>query len=223
MPPGRVTSFMKRYAGLCGGLLVAMLVLFLLAEAFDVPFLTEPAPLGSRTGAVAAMLGVTLLVVDVVLPVPSSVVMITHGALFGVTIGMALSLVGSLGSFAAGFAVGRRGEPAVARLVPEEERRRADRFLLRWGLVGVVLTRPVPLLAETVSLMAGASPLRWRSALGAAALGCLPAAAIYAMAGALAASFATGAAVFIAVVVVAVAVAVVVVRAGGAAPQSSRP
>ncbi len=214
---------MKRYACLCGGLVAAMLLLFVLAEAFDVPFLTEQTPLGTRSGAVAAMVGMTLLVADVVLRVPSSVVMIAHGALFGVPLGMALSMVGSLGSFAVGFAVGRRGEPAVARLVPEEERRQADRLLLRWGLAGIVLTRPVPLLAETVSLMAGASPLRWRSALGAAALGCLPAAAVYAMAGTLAAGFATGAVVFVAVVVIASAVAVVVGRSGGAVPRSSQP
>ena len=214
---------MTRYASLWGGLLGVMLLLFLVAEAIDVPILTEPTPLGSRTGTAAAMVGVTLLVVDVVLPVPSSVVMITHGALFGVPMGMALSVIGSLGSFALGFALGRRGEPVVTRLVPEEERRRADRFLLRWGTVGVVLSRPVPLLAETVSFMAGASPLRWRAALGAAALGCVPAAAVYAVAGALAASFATGAVVFVAVVVVAAVVAAVVARSGRAVPLGRRP
>ncbi len=222
-PASRVATLMMRYASLCAGLLVAMLLLFLVAEAFHVPLVTEPNSLGSRTGAVAAMLGVTLLVVDVVLPVPSSVVMMTHGALFGVPIGMALSVIGSLGSFALGFALGRRGESVVRRVVPEEERRRADRFLLRWGPVGVVLSRPVPMLAETVSFMAGASPLRWRAALGAAALGCVPAAAVYAVAGALAASFATGAVVFIAIVVVATVVAGVVVRSDGAVPQGRRP
>lgn len=211
---------MKRYAGLCAGLLAVMLVLFLVVEALEIPLLAEADPLGDRTGAVAAALGVTLLVVDVVLPVPSSVVMITHGALFGVLVGTALSVVGSLGSFGVGFALGRRGVPVVKRLVPEEERRRADRFLLRWGLVGVVLSRAVPLLAETVSLVAGASPLRWRAALGAAALGCLPAAAVYAVAGAVAASFAAGAVVFIAVVAVAVGVAVVVVPRAGLPGES---
>ena len=213
---------MKGYAGLCGGLLAIMVVLFLVVEALGIPLLTEPDPLGSRTGAVAAILGVTLLVVDVALPVPSSVVMISHGALFGVLVGTALSAIGSLGAFGVGFALGRRGEPVVRGLVSEEERQRADRFLLRWGLVGVVLSRPVPLLAETVSLVAGASPLPWRAALGAAALGCLPAAAVYALAGAVAASFAAGAVIFISVVAVAAGVAVVLTRRGGV-PQRSRP
>lgn len=213
---------MKRYVGLCGGLLAVMLVLFLAVEALGIPLLAEPAPLGGRTRGVAAVLGVTLLVVDIALPVPSSLVMITHGALFGVVVGTLLSVVGSLGSFGVGFALGRRGEPVVRRLVPEDERRRADRFVLRWGLVGVVLSRPVPLLAETVSLVAGASPLPWRAALGAAALGCLPAAAVYALAGAAAATFATGAVIFTIVVMMAVGVAVVVVPRGNV-PQTSRP
>ncbi|HSH59595.1 MAG TPA: VTT domain-containing protein [Acidimicrobiales bacterium] len=213
---------MKRYAGLCSVLLAVMLVPFLVVEALDIPLLAEPAPLGSRTGAVAAVLGVTLLVIDVALPVPSSVVMISHGALFGGLVGMALSVVGSLGSFGVGFALGRRGEPVVMRLVPEEERERADRFLLRWGLFGVVLSRPVPLLAETVSVVAGASPLSWRAAVGAAALGCLPAAAVYAFAGAATDTFAAGAVIFIAVVMVAVGVGVVVMPRCGV-PQRSRP
>ncbi|HEX2063628.1 MAG TPA: VTT domain-containing protein [Acidimicrobiales bacterium] len=211
---------MKRYAALCAGLLTVMLALFLVVEALDIPLLAEADPLGDRTGAVAAALGVTLLVVDVALPVPSSVVMITHGALFGALVGTALSVLGSLGSFSVGFALGRRGEPVVKRLVPEEERQRADRFLVRWGVVGVVLSRPVPLLAEAVSFVAGTSPLPWRPTLVAAALGCLPAAAVYAVAGAVAASFASGAVVFIAVVVLALGVGVLVVPRGGVPGES---
>ncbi len=38
------------------------------------------------SGVVAALVGVGLLVADVVLPVPSSVVMLAHGALFGVVL-----------------------------------------------------------------------------------------------------------------------------------------
>ncbi|MDP9419663.1 MAG: hypothetical protein M3P53_05890 [Actinomycetota bacterium] len=41
----------------------------------------------------AAALGVGLLVADIVLPVPSSVVMVAHGALFGLRLGAVLSMV----------------------------------------------------------------------------------------------------------------------------------
>src|SRR5215211_6626130 len=57
----------------------------------------------------ACLLLLFLLVVDVVLPVPSNLVMIAHGALFGVAIGTFLSLVGSIGAALVGFAIGQRG------------------------------------------------------------------------------------------------------------------
>ncbi len=201
---------MRRYAALCAGLLGTLLVLFVLAEALDVPVLTDAQPLRGRSGALAAVVGVTLLIADVFLPVPSSVVMITHGALFGVAAGTGLSVAGSLGAFAVAFALGRRAGGLLDRIVGPEERERADALLRRWGLVAIILSRPFPMLAETVALAAGASPLPWRRALAAAGLGCLPAALVYAIAGAAAASFASGAVVFVAVAVLALGAAAVV-------------
>ncbi len=202
----------KRYAGVWVVLLTAMALLFVLAEAWQIPVLADASPVQRLTGMVAALAGVTLLAVDAVLPVPSSVVMITHGARFGVALGAALSMVGSVASFAIGFALGRRGAALAARVVPDEERRKADRFLRRWGLVGIILTRPVPLLAETVSFVAGASPLRWPPALLSAALGCLPAAAVYAAAGTVATSLADGGTMFVAVLLLAAGASVLAAR-----------
>lgn len=200
-----------------------MLLLFLVAEAWDIPYLADPAPMRGMTGTVTALTGVTLLVVDIVLPVPSSVVMITHGALFGFALGMGLSLLGSLGSFSVGFALGRRGTALVVRGIAEEDRRRAERFLRRWGVLGIILSRPVPLLAETVAFLAGASPLSWRVAFGAAALGYLPIAAIFAVAGSVATDFAHGVVVFLAVVVLALVSTVVVVRRRSAIVHAGQP
>lgn len=212
---------MKRYAFLCTALVGVMLVLFVLADALNVPYLTGPDPLRGDSGALAALVGVTLLVVDVVLPVPSSVVMVAHGALFGAALGTALSMAGSLGAFAVGFALGHRGAAVITRVVPEAERLRADRLLARWGLVAIILSRPVPILAETVAFAAGAGPLRWRSALGAANLGYLPAASAYAIAGTAAVPFSSSALIFIAVVVLVFAGAVVA-RPSRVVPQGSQ-
>lgn len=213
---------LRRYWLLCAALAAAMLAVFALAEALGVPVLTDDDPLPRQRGALlVAVAGVALLAADVVLPVPSSVVMVTHGAVFGAVAGTALSMAGSLAGFAAGFALGRRGTAVVARLVPDDERRRADRFLRRWGPVAVILSRPVPVLAETVSVVAGTSGLPWPRAVAAAALGTLPAAGVYAVAGAAAAGFATTAVVFLAVLVLAAGAALAVARrrpAGGGAP-----
>ena len=61
---------------------------------------------------------------------------------------------------------------------------RADAFLTRWGALAVLVSRPVPIVAETVALLAGASALSWKRFLPAAAVGCAPPALLYAVAGA---------------------------------------
>ncbi len=187
---------MRRYAILAGLLLASFLFLFLLIEALEIPLLTDPVWGMERAGVLAALIGTALLVVDVALPVPSSLVMIAHGAFFGVMIGTLLSMIGSVGAVLVGFAIGRRGGVLLARLVPPEERARADRLLERWGALAILITRPVPLLAETITILAGASPLGWMRALLAALAGSFPAALLYAITGATTVSFANGALMF---------------------------
>ena len=75
-----------------------------LAEAFEITLLVNPVD-AIATSGVAAWIGVGLLVADIVLPVPSSVVMLAHGALFGVIPGAALSLLGRTGNAVVGAAV----------------------------------------------------------------------------------------------------------------------
>lgn len=180
---------MKRYLLIVSGVLAFFLCLFLLVGALGVPLLVDPTPWLNHGGALAASLGVGLLIADVVLPVPSSLVMVAHGALFGVLGGTLLSLAGSTGAAMFGFWVGRRGGRLLERLVTAEERARADLLLDRWGTLAVIVTRPVPLLAETVAIMAGASPMGWGRTALAALAGSLPPALLYALTGAVVSNF----------------------------------
>jgi uncharacterized membrane protein YdjX (TVP38/TMEM64 family) len=180
---------MKRYLLIMAGMMVFFLVLFLIVEALGVPLLTDPTPWMKHGGLVAACLGVGLLIADVLLPVPSSLVMVAHGALFGVAVGTSLSLLGSVGAALFGFALGRRGDKLLQRLLTADERARADYMLQRWGALAVIVTRPVPLLAETVAIMAGASSLGWGHMTLAALAGSLPPALLYALTGAAVANF----------------------------------
>jgi uncharacterized membrane protein YdjX (TVP38/TMEM64 family) len=179
------------------------LLLFAVAELLGVPLLTDPTPWLDRGGVAAACVGVGLLVADVLLPVPSSLVMVAHGALFGVLFGTLLSLAGSVGAALFGFAIGRRGGRMLERLVTPQERERADRLLRRWGTLAVIVTRPVPLLAETVAIMAGTSSLDWGRMTLAALAGSLPPALLYAITGAAVANFQSATLVFFCVLFVA--------------------
>jgi uncharacterized membrane protein YdjX (TVP38/TMEM64 family) len=175
---------MKRHLIIMGVMIAFFLLLFLVAEALGVPLLTDPTPWLGHGGTLAAVLGVGLLVADVLLPVPSSLVMVAHGALFGVVGGTLLSLLGSVGAALFGFAIGRRGGRMMERLVTPAERERADYLLKRWGTLAIIVTRPVPLLAETVAIMAGTSSLGWGRVALAALAGSLPPALLYAITGA---------------------------------------
>jgi uncharacterized membrane protein YdjX (TVP38/TMEM64 family) len=179
----------KRYWTLAATILALFLTTYLVVEALDVGFLTDPRPSLRGTGWLGAVLGVSLLVADQFLPIPSSLVMISLGALYGAPAGIGLALAGRLGMAACGFAIGRAGGPLLERLVADDERVRADALLSRWGALAVLVSRPMPLLAETVVIVAGASPLRWSRALLAAALGSLPEAVAYGLAGSIAPSF----------------------------------
>lgn len=201
IPPRR--SLLGRYLLLILVMVVSLGILFAVVEALGVPLLTDPSPWLDRGGWVAVAVGTSLLIVDVVLPVPSRVIMIANGAIFGVVIGSLLSLVGSVGAAMVGFLLGRRGSALLSRIVSPAEVEQANRLLDRWGLLGIIVTRPIPLLAETMALIAGTSRLEWRRVLGAVVIGAVPASILYAVTGALASGFASGAVVFVVVILLA--------------------
>jgi 3-dehydroquinate synthase len=72
----------------------------------------------------------------------------------------------------------------LAGLEPAE-RERLERRRRRYGPLAVVLTRPVPLVAEAAALLAGGTGMPLRTFLGAAAGGNLAVAAAWTLAGVL--------------------------------------
>lgn len=165
-------------------MMATFLALFGVVAWLDVGLLRDPTGAMAHGGVVAACVGVGLLVADVLIPVPSSLVMLAHGALYGVVLGTVLSLIGSVGAAWLGFWLGRRGGPLLDRLMSADQRTRGDRLLARWGALAIVVTRPVPIVAETVALLAGTSPLSWRSLTLASFAGALPASLLFAITGA---------------------------------------
>src|SRR5215204_2747590 len=135
----------KSYAAAAGLVVAAFFVLFLLGEVASVPLLTDPSGWLHEAGVPPALVGVGLLVVDAVLPVPSSLVMIALGAVYGAVLGTLLAAIGTMGATLVGFALGRRGAALLDRHVAPRGREQADRLLERWGALAIVLTRPVPL------------------------------------------------------------------------------
>ena len=187
-----------------------------LAEAFHVTLLVDPAD-RMANGGTAAGLGVWLLVVDMVLPVPSSVVMLAHGTLFGIVPGAALSLLGRAGNAVVGVVIGRgAGSLLGHRFTPDAGR--GTELVRRWGLAAVVVTRPAPVLAESTLVAAAAMGLSPVAVVGAAVAGAVPEAVLYAWAGAVVGSYVSGAVVFAAVLALAAVVWAVATRRSEVSP-----
>jgi uncharacterized membrane protein YdjX (TVP38/TMEM64 family) len=185
-------------------LLLAMLLLFFAVQALQLPFLAEDTSfLLSQEKWVAGLAGIGLLVADVVAPVPSSVVMLANGMLFGPVWGSALSMAGGLGAAVVGYSIGIRGERAGKRWLGDKSLARANSFFLNYGMMAVIVSRPIPILAEAVSIIAGISRMPARKFLLAAILGLLPTAVVYALAGAYALNLKSGLYAFLAVIAIA--------------------
>jgi 3-dehydroquinate synthase len=156
-------------------------------------------------GPAGAMTVVTLLAVDMFLPIPSSLVMILSGAAFGVWWGALLAFAGSIGGEWIGFELARRyGTRVATRMVGDEaEVQRLNRILARHGAAAVAVTRALPVVMETMSVVAGLSTMSRGSFLAASTIGTAPIVVIYAYAGAM--SRETGSLVPAVVILVAVA------------------
>ena len=193
---------MLRWWTFAAGLAAVLLAIFGIASATGVAWLDDPAPLLRGGRIAAAIAGMLLLVADVFLPIPSSLVMVLHGTLFGAATGTLLSLAGSTAAAMTGFAIGRAGNDAIRRFVTPGEHERAGAMLRRWGILAIAVSRPVPILAETIAILAGSSPLTWRQTALAAAAGSLVPSLVYAWAGAHATTALSHAVIFGGVVVV---------------------
>lgn len=193
----------RTYPLLALSLAVVLLAAFGVATALQVPLLTDPVPVLRSAGPLAGALGVALLVADVLVPVPASLVMTAHGALFGPVVGASLSLLGGTAATLVAVWGGRRGRGLVARVASDEHRARSERLVDRYGAVAVVVTRPVPVLAETVAVVAGTAGMSLRAAALAGALGNVVPATLYALAGTAAVDAVGGSAVFLGVLALA--------------------
>jgi len=200
---------MKRLLQLAGALFCVMTLLFLAAEAMG--WLEESrlaawvdGVRGSPAGRIwAGLLLGTLLASDLVLPLPSSVLMTLCGATCGFAGGFAVATAGAMVGAWLGFGLCRRyGRPAFRRLIDDQpgEVERVGCWLETYGAWGIVLSRSVPMLTEVVSCLCGLGELSWRRFTLLAALGTLPVCAVYAYAGSRGLQVGSGLALLVALV-----------------------
>jgi uncharacterized membrane protein YdjX (TVP38/TMEM64 family) len=139
----------------------------------------------ASTKLLIAAIGAALLTADVALPIPSSIISVMVCLLTDPLLGAAAILVGMLGSFLCGYYLGRLvPQDALRRWVGPELWDSVSRQAARSGVIWIMASRPVPVLAEATSIISGSLGVPFKPAMLAALLssagvaGCYGAAAV---------------------------------------------
>jgi uncharacterized membrane protein YdjX (TVP38/TMEM64 family) len=138
----------------------------------------------AQSPEVLALGGAALLALDVLLPVPSSIVATAMGAALGAWPGTLVNAVGLTSGCLLGLMVGRSGSPLVQRLLGKRLYPGFVAWVERYGIAAVLVCRAVPVLAEASVIALGAARARPGPILLAAAAADLGLGAVYAFAGA---------------------------------------
>jgi len=156
-------------------LIVIIFLLFNDLESFLSNLLNEANKRPVAYGFISFM----VLTSDIVLPVPSSIVMYTNGYVLGIGGGLLISLAGALAGSIAGYYLGRLtslGSKAKSDA-------RAESILHKYGAIAILMSRGVPILAESVCLLCGYNKMSFRRYLIVNVVGYLPICALYAVCG----------------------------------------
>lgn len=141
-----------RWLVIAAVLLAFVLVPFVL---FEDQFNALASTLTRERSAGAALAIGGLLALDIVLPIPSSLLSTAAGALLGFALGTAVSTIGMTVASAAGYWLGTSTSAAAGRFVGADSLARAQRLAARYGDWAVIVSRPVPVLAEASAAAAG--------------------------------------------------------------------
>lgn len=101
------------------------------------------------------VLVIFLLMIDVVVPIPSSLVITAGGMILGVAAGVLASLIGLTGTVLIGYLIGRYAARPAEKLIGAREVEIMHVFQRRFGLWLLLAMRPVPILAEASVLFSG--------------------------------------------------------------------
>ena len=178
-----------------GTLSLSLLVLVLLALIL-VPFLIWGAEFdrvlsleGARAwmeqyGRWAWVAGMALMVGDIVLPIPNTVVMSALGWMYGWFWGGLICAAGSMLSGVVAYAAARwLGRPAARWIAGEDALDRGEELFAKGGGWLVALSRSLPVLPEAVACLAGVVKMRWPVFLLALGCGSLPLGFVFAAIG----------------------------------------
>lgn len=186
LPPSTRMPRLQRIWLVPAVLLAAIIIPFLIwGSAFET--LLNPTALRALledNRSLAWLIGIALLVADLFLPIPSTIVMSALGWLYGPLTGGLISSTGLLLSAQLAYQLSLRfGRPFAARLAGEESLSAAAAWFSRAGGACVAVSRCLPVLSEAIACLAGLSRFPPRDFFAASLLGAIPAGLAFAYIG----------------------------------------
>jgi uncharacterized membrane protein YdjX (TVP38/TMEM64 family) len=177
---------LKKLLLLFFGLSVLILITFgLFGDHFDFLFSGEKGrELFESADKWAGPVGAGLLISDLLLPIPTTVVIGAMGATLGVLEAAFWGWVGLTLAGFSGYGLARWGGSKWAdRLASPEEQKRYQHLFDTWGGLAVVLSRMLPILPEVLSVLAGLYGMHVKRFAVAVTLGSIPPALAFAWIG----------------------------------------
>lgn len=160
-PIDQMPTFLKKLALVAGALAIPIIPFIIwghdLQEAADDWQQSQSSPV------VMAIVLFVLLAFDVFLPVPSSLVNTIAGAKLGILTGSLVCFGGLCAGAALGFGLAKMAGPAIKkRWLQDDDAMTLRQFADSWGVATLVITRPLPILAEAAVVLLGVQDLAWR-------------------------------------------------------------
>ena len=165
------------------GLIIFFIVLFFLVFGhwenwFEFQFNTH-----RENRLIFSLVSYLVLSADILLPVPSSILMFVNGAVLGVFWGAVLSLISAMTSSLIGYFIGNQLTNFTNRFFQSKETESAKKLLQQYGWVAILITRGLPILAETIAIMAGNLKYKFSTFFWSNFIGYLPVCLVYSIAG----------------------------------------
>lgn len=151
---------MKRLVSIFLSCVFLVLLSFVLLQGSEKQLLEFLKSSSSR--AWYALASFVVLASDIFMPVPSSLVMILNGKLLGVAGGTLLSTSSGMLSSAIGFALGQKSSPLLRKIFSPEENVSSSKLFLRYGSISIAFSKALPVLSETISVIAGTTSMSWK-------------------------------------------------------------
>ncbi|MEZ5943011.1 MAG: VTT domain-containing protein [Planctomycetaceae bacterium] len=156
-----MSRFVRYFVIACLILAVPCLPFLILGEEFEQAVLQWTEHKWPPATLFSVMVGV--LATDILLPIPSSAVNTYAGAQLGIILGTLAAFLGMTIGSLFGFTLARWGGPRVLRwFTTTEDINRLARLQERWSVWLLLITRPLPILAEACVVFLGALQTPWR-------------------------------------------------------------